>query len=338
MSSQIMRFPDGSMEGPVAVPAASFICPPGHHRPITTPLERFCVDCGLSVDLQPVWGERDRHPARLDVEGGGLSGTDWTTRDGLYAKLHELAALRDGRGRLLSHSSRYKFRYLEWRSNRTSTKKDPARGTAAIAYDLVMGVTRSLGLHPLVASDANRLLRHAAEHNLLSKFSIEDRVAGAVYVILSRPQWDIAVPTPRIIEAAGAGKRGSFEAAKAMRAYFHISQAPVSLLSHLRYHALPLLLSPEERLLCEEVLKVPDIDKGTSAPPRSIVAGVVYLVRNWGPRATEISLARSRESIAKATGTTTVTIRNMKSSLLDWQRHPERAEAIGEILRRGGRR
>ncbi|MCI4346765.1 MAG: transcription initiation factor IIB family protein [Thermoplasmata archaeon] len=267
--------------------------------------EVHCADCGLVLSenelVTPIPAAREGGQA--DGSGRGIGPFVPRGTSGRRLLGSTLNGSRDGQGRRLGWQRRYEFQHLRRVMQRQTTRGADGMLERSQARGAIQQAANGLGLPPLVATEAERLIREATPRAILRGRSLPACVGAAVYAACR--SYSIPRTLGEVARAVGARRSEVGRAFKVLHRGLGLAAPSVNSHAFLARYAEELALSQGVRSTVEEMLEVSQQDPELSGlPAHGLVAAMIYLAADRGGE------HRSRAQVARVSAVTEVTLRS----------------------------
>ncbi|RDI69558.1 transcription initiation factor IIB [Halopelagius longus] len=278
----------------------------GHVR--TNCAETVCEDCGLIIDeLQIDRGPDWRSVFDDDDETQRRTGAPLTPARHDRGLSTEIGYERDARGNTLSGEKRGQIARLRREQSRGRFQSKAERNLAHGLTE-VRRIASALGLSETARDRACALFRSAQDEDLLYGRSIEAMAAASVYGACRCT--GLSRTLDEVITVARVSKRRVSNAYKALNSELGLPTAPLTPQSFVSRLASDLEVTDHVRHRAFELAERAEAETiANGRQPSGVAAACLYLA------AQERDCALTQASIAKAAGTTPVTLRSRRDEL-----------------------
>ncbi len=286
--------------------------------------EVHCAECGLVLD-----GTEFVTPAPFlratpgsDGSGRGIGpfvGRGNETRRALGSVL---SGSRDGQGRPLGWARRYEFQHLRRVAQRQTARAAESTLERSQARGAITHAAQTLGLPPIVATEAERLFRECATRGLFRGRGLPSCIGATLYAacrVYSMPR-----TLGEVSKAVGARRAEVGRAFKVLHRGLGVAAPSINTRAFLARYAEELALSARVRSTVEAMLEEAQQDPELSGlPAHGLVAALIYLAADRNGE------HRSRAQVARVSAVTEVTLRSTSRLLEAIEGRRARAGATG---------
>ncbi len=257
--------------------------------------EVYCKNCGLvldssGIDFGPEWRSFDDEGQSRRRAGAPLSYTMEDRGLGTSIKNSDIYKTDDKR--------KY-MRLKRWQTrSRTAIERN-----LRIALSELKRVSSILKLPHYAEEEIARIYTQAAYKGLSTGRSIEGLLAGAIYAVLR--MHDIPKTPEEVSEATGVDVKKVFWNYKHISRNLNLKTMPIDPVSYVHRFGSKLDLDPETKAKATKiVLKAKEKHLLSGRSPKGIAAGALYIASKLNEE------NRTQDEVAKASGVTSVTVRN----------------------------
>ncbi|MCI4342279.1 MAG: hypothetical protein L3K11_07915, partial [Thermoplasmata archaeon] len=267
--------------------------------------EVHCGDCGLVLSENELVTAVPlvREGPTADGSGRGIGPFVPRGTSGRRLLGSTLTGSRDGQGRPLGWQRRYEFQHLRRVMLRQTQRGSDGMLERSQARGAIQLAATNLGLPPLVATEAERLLREATPRAILRGRSLPACVGAAVYAACRA--YSIPRTLGEVARTVGARRSEVGRAFKVLHRGLGLAAPSVNSHAFLARYAEELALSQGVRSTVEGMLEVAQQNPELSGlPTHGLVAAMIYLAADRGGE------HRSRAQVARVSAVTEVTLRS----------------------------